>query len=86
MLGPHTHRDNPVSRIMCAPVAPPVTVCKHLKIQKKIGPFFVFPKKKLSLVPKMGKRSDKKTLLEVEDVSVKRKLMSVGGHVDTPVD
>ena len=59
MLGPHTHRDNPVSRIMCAPVAPPVTVCKHLKIQKKIGPFFVFPKKKLSLVPKMGKRSDK---------------------------
>jgi hypothetical protein len=27
MLGPHTHRDNPVSRIMCAPVAPPVTVC-----------------------------------------------------------
>ncbi len=25
MLGPHTHRDNPVSRIMCAPVAPPVT-------------------------------------------------------------
>jgi hypothetical protein len=31
MLGPHTHRDNPVSRIMCAPVASPVTVCKHLK-------------------------------------------------------
>ena len=43
MLGPHTHRDNPVSRIMCAPVPPPVTVCKHLKIQKKIG-LFVFLK------------------------------------------
>ena len=59
MLGPHTHRDNPVSRIMCAPVAPPVTVCKHLKIQKKIGPFFVFPKKKIIPRAKMGKRSDK---------------------------
>ena len=23
MLGPHTHRDNPLSRIMCAPIAPP---------------------------------------------------------------
>jgi hypothetical protein len=43
MLGPHTHRDNPVSRIMCAPVAPPVTVCKHLKIQKKIGREFCSP-------------------------------------------
>ena len=59
MLGPHTHRDNPVSRIMCAPVAPPVTVCKHLKIQKKIGPFFVFPKKKFIPRAKMVKRSDK---------------------------
>jgi hypothetical protein len=27
MLGPHTHRDNPLSRIMCAPITPPVTVC-----------------------------------------------------------
>jgi hypothetical protein len=26
MLGPHTHRDNPLSRIMCAPIGPPVTV------------------------------------------------------------
>jgi hypothetical protein len=26
MLGPHTQRDNPLSRIMCAPIAPPVTV------------------------------------------------------------
>ncbi len=59
MLGPHTHRDNPVSRIMCAPVAPPVTVCKHLKIQKKIG-LFCFSFKKISIPPpKMVKRSDK---------------------------
>jgi len=29
MLGPHTHRDNPLSRILCAPIAPPVTVCKQ---------------------------------------------------------
>ncbi len=60
MLGPHTHRDNPVSRIMCAPVAPPVTVCKHLKIQKKIGLLFCFSEKKFpSLRAKMVKRSDK---------------------------
>ena len=30
--------------------------------------------------------SDKKTLLQVEDASAKPNLMSVGGHVDTPVD
>ena len=60
MLGPHTHRDNPVSRIMCAPVAPPVTVCKHLKIQKKIGLLFCFSEKKNSIPrAKMVKRSDK---------------------------
>jgi hypothetical protein len=35
MLGPHTHRHNPLSRILCAPITPPVTVCKHLKIEKK---------------------------------------------------
>jgi hypothetical protein len=23
----YTHIDNPLSRIMCAPIAPPVTVC-----------------------------------------------------------
>jgi hypothetical protein len=46
MLGPHTHRDNPVSRVVCAPVAPPVTVCKHLKIQKKIGLLFCFSENK----------------------------------------
>jgi hypothetical protein len=34
---------------MCAPVAPPVTVCKHLKIQKKIG-LFCF----LSCIDKYG--------------------------------
>jgi hypothetical protein len=44
---------------MCAPVAPPVTVCKHLKIQKKIG-LFCFSFKKISIPPsKMVKRSDK---------------------------
>ncbi len=62
MLGPHTYRDNPVSRIMCAPVAPPVTVCKHLKIQKKNWTtflFFLFWKKKFLPRPKMVKRSDK---------------------------
>ena len=30
--------------------------------------------------------SDKKTLLEGADGSTKSKLMSVGGHEDTPVD
>ncbi len=56
MLGPHTHRDNPVSRIMCAPVGPPVTVCKHLKIQKN---YLVFLKKFPTLRAKMVKRNDK---------------------------
>ncbi len=32
MLGPHTDRDNPLSRIMCAPIAPPVTVSHTMKI------------------------------------------------------
>ncbi len=60
MLGPHTHRDNPLSRIMCAPVPPPVTVCKHLKIEKKMDLLFCFSEKKIaSLSPKMVKRSDK---------------------------
>jgi len=59
MLGPHTHRDNPVSRIMCAPVAPPVTVCKHLKIEKKIGTFLFFREKNCIPHAKMVKRSDK---------------------------
>jgi hypothetical protein len=27
MFGPHTHGDDQLSRIMCAPIAPPVTVC-----------------------------------------------------------
>jgi hypothetical protein len=40
MLGPHTHRDNPVSRIMCAPVDPPVRC-----VTKKIG-WFIFSKNK----------------------------------------
>ena len=64
MLGPHTHRDNPVSRIMCAPVAPPVTVCKHLKIEKKNGLLLCFSQKKFhpeknNPRAKMVKRSDK---------------------------
>jgi len=29
MFGPHTHRDNPLSRIMFAPIDPPVTVCHY---------------------------------------------------------
>jgi hypothetical protein len=31
MIGPHTQTDNPLSRIMCAPIVPPVTVC-HCEI------------------------------------------------------
>jgi hypothetical protein len=45
MLGPHTHRDNPLSRIMCAPFAPPVTVCHTVKI----GLFCFLKKQKLTL-------------------------------------
>ena len=61
MLGPHTHRDNPLSWIMCAPIAPPVTV---IVLHRKFDYFFVFlefffsiPKK---VRAKMGK-SDEKT-------------------------
>jgi hypothetical protein len=42
MLGPHTDRDNPLSRIMCAPIAPPVMVCHTVKI----GLLFCFVLKK----------------------------------------
>jgi hypothetical protein len=56
MFGPHTDRDNPVSRIMCVPIAPPVT----LKIQKKKWTTFLFFLKKISIpCAKMVKRSDK---------------------------
>jgi hypothetical protein len=56
MLGPHTHRDNPLSRIMCTPIAPPVTVCHTVKI----GLLFCFFLKK-NFIPraKMVKRNDK---------------------------
>jgi len=53
MLGPHTHRDNLLSRIMCVPIAPPVTVCHTVKI----GLLF-FKKNSIPRV-KMVKRSDK---------------------------
>jgi hypothetical protein len=68
MLGPHTHRDIPVSRIMCAPVAPPVTVCHTMKIPKKIDYFHVFFKKKISIPrAEVVKRNDKtKRLLIME--------------------
>ena len=32
MLGPHTHRHNPLSRIVCAPIAPHVTVCYYYEM------------------------------------------------------
>ncbi len=32
ILGPHTQRDSPLSRVMCDPIAPPVTVCYTMKI------------------------------------------------------
>jgi hypothetical protein len=39
MLGPHTHRDNPLSRIMCAPIAP----CHgHSAYNENLNDFFVF--------------------------------------------
>ena len=59
MLGPHTHGDNPVSRIMCAPVAPPRTVCHTMKIPTKHHYFLVFFKKNSIPRVKMVKRSDK---------------------------
>ncbi len=37
MIGPHTHRDNPLSRIMCVPIAPPVTVFFSIPIRGKRG-------------------------------------------------
>ncbi len=49
MLGPHTHRDNPLSRRMCAPIAPPVTVRHTMKIWLRFcfsGNFFSIPRAK----------------------------------------
>ncbi len=61
MLGPHTHRDNPISRIMCDPIAPPVTVCHTVKIRLLLC-FFL--KKNPPLVKKMVKRNDKTNTVE----------------------
>ncbi len=65
MLGPHTHRDNPLSRIMCAPIAPPVTVIVlHLKnlITFLFCYFFPFFSSSISFASifsvKMKKRND----------------------------
>ncbi len=43
MIGPHTYRDNLLSRVMCAPIAPPVTV---IVLHYKCDYFFEFLKKK----------------------------------------
>jgi hypothetical protein len=43
-VGPHTHRDNPLSRIMCAPIVPPVTVCHTVKIGLLFCFFFCYKK------------------------------------------
>jgi hypothetical protein len=53
MLGPHTQRDNPLCRIMCTPIAPPVTVCHTVKIG------LLFLKKNSIPRVKMVKRNDK---------------------------
>ena len=65
MLGPHTYRDNPLSRILCDPIVPPVTVCHTVKtrllfcffLEKNI---FVTQKFTIFARGKMVKRNDKK--------------------------
>jgi hypothetical protein len=42
MLGPHTYRDNPLSRIMCAPIDPPVTVCYTTLNYENLTTFLFF--------------------------------------------
>ena len=59
MLGPHTHGDNPVSRIMCAPVVPPGRCVTLRKFQQNISTFLFFFKKNSIPRVKMVKRSDK---------------------------
>ena len=55
MLGPHTHRGNPLSRIMCDPIAPPVTMC----YSNDLDYFFVFLEIFFPSLCKMKKRNEK---------------------------
>jgi hypothetical protein len=60
MLGPHTQRDNPLSRIICVPIAPLVTVCYTTLHYENLTTFlffwkFFFP----SVSYKMVKRNEK---------------------------
>ena len=84
MLGPHTHRDNPLSRIMCAPIAPPVTVCHTMKmglfifsrLKKRRKPnnwttFLFFSKEKNMPRTKMVKRNDKRVRTASDDAGGK---------------
>jgi hypothetical protein len=59
MLGPHTHGDNPVSRIMCATVVPPGRCVTLRKFQQNITTFLFFLKQNSIPRVKMVKRSDK---------------------------
>ncbi len=54
MLGPHTHTDNLLSRIMCAPIAPP---CHGVSHCENWTTFFL--KKNSNPRAKMVKRNDK---------------------------
>ena len=56
MLGPHTHRDNPLSRIMCTPIVPP---CHGVSHCENWTTFLFFFKKKSIPRAKMVKRNDK---------------------------
>ena len=50
MLGPHTHRDNPLSRIICAPIAPPchgVSHCENLTTFLFFWNYFSIPPAKM---------------------------------------
>jgi hypothetical protein len=61
MLGPHTHRDNPLSRIMCDPRLAPITTrpCHGVSHCENSTTSLFFLKKNSTPRAKMVKRNDK---------------------------
>ena len=59
MFGPHTHRHNPLSRILCAPIAPHVTVCYYYTMKRLLFCFSLMVLKNFPPSCKMKKRNEK---------------------------
>ena len=77
MLGPHTYRDNPLSRIMCAPIDPPC----HSVLHYENLTTFLFSGNCFSIPGKMKKRNEKTNTGEGDKVKRDRTVSDdVGGE------